>query len=248
MLQALADRLAEALAEYTALLLTERKYGKDNMKRFLKDELDRYLNGRAGESKKENTFINCNRAYQWYNKGSLILYGLRDLIGDQALNTALREFRDSFALKEEPPFPGSDDLYAFIKKYTPDSLHYYLSDTWEKITLYDNRFINATVKEAGNGYYDVSITISSKKFYADSTGKESVATMNDYIDIGIFAAESKNKDGRKQTNPLYLQKHKLTPGIKTITIRVKGKPIKAGIDPYNKLIDRIPDDSTGDVD
>lgn len=243
-----SNLIAEALAEYTALLLTERKYGKDNMKRFLKDELDKYLNGRAGESKKENTFINCNRAYQWYNKGSLILYGLRDLIGDQALNTALREFRDSFALKEEPPFPGSDDLYAFIKKHTPDSLRYYLSDTWEKITLYDNRFVNATSKEAGNGYYDVSITISSKKFYADSTGKESVAAMNDYIDIGIFAAESKNKDGRKQTNPLYLQKHKLTPGIKTITIRVKGKPIKAGIDPYNKLIDRIPDDNTGDVD
>ncbi|HSK13612.1 MAG TPA: hypothetical protein VK907_10380, partial [Phnomibacter sp.] len=34
-----SNLISEALAEYTALLLTERKYGADNMKRFLKDEL-----------------------------------------------------------------------------------------------------------------------------------------------------------------------------------------------------------------
>src|SRR5690606_14472226 len=129
-----SNLLSEALAEYTALILTERTYGKDNMKRFLKDELDRYLSGRANEAKKENTFINCNRPYQWYQKGSLILYGLRDLVGDSVLNGALREFRDEFALKEEPPFAGSDDLYRYLQQCTPDSLKYYLTDTWEKIT------------------------------------------------------------------------------------------------------------------
>ena len=36
--------------------------------------------------------------------------------------------------------------------------------------------------------------------------------------------------------------------VKTITIHVKGEPIKAGTDPYNKLIDRNPEDNTGDVE
>ena len=31
------------------------------------------------------------------------------------------------------------------------------------------------------------------------------------------------------------------------TVRVKGKPVKAGIDPYNKLIDRVPDDNVVDL-
>ncbi|MEQ8238598.1 MAG: hypothetical protein RIA69_05255, partial [Cyclobacteriaceae bacterium] len=79
---------SEALAEFSALILSERKYGKQNMKRFLKDELDDYLRGRSREGKKENVFINCNRSYQWYNKGSLILYGLRDLIGEEAIDSA----------------------------------------------------------------------------------------------------------------------------------------------------------------
>ena len=243
-----SNLISEALAEYTALLLTERKYGKDNMKRFLKDELDAYLNGRANEAKKENVFINCNRPYQWYNKGSLVLYGLRDLIGDSTLNKALHEFRDSFALKESGPFAGSNDLYSFLKKHTPDSLHYYLTDTWEKITLYENKMIKSTAKPAGKDAYDVTLDFSSKKLYADSSGKESVAPMNDYIDIAVFGEETKDKNGRKMINPLYIQKYKLTAGQRKITLHVKGKPLKAGIDPYNKLIDRIPDDNMSDVD
>ena len=243
-----SNLISEALAEYTALMLTQKKYGKDNMKRFLKDELDQYLDGRANESKKENTFINCNRAYEWYNKGSLILYGLQDLMGEKNLNTALHSFRDSFALKENPPFPGSDDLFAFIEKYTPDSVKYYLEDTWKKITLYDNKVISSKAVSAGKDLYDVTLTFNSNKFYADSTGKETVAKMNDYIDIGIFGDDTVDKKGRKQVNPLYLQKYKLNAGTRTVTIRVKGKPVKAGIDPYNKLIDRIPDDNTKEVD
>ena len=243
-----SNLISESLAEYTALILTERAYGRDNMKRFLKDELDGYLTGRARESKKENTYINCNRPYEWYQKGSLILYGLRDLIGDKALNGALHAFRDSFALKETPPFPGSDDLYAFIKKNTPDSFKYYLTDTWEKITLYDNKYQKATAKKVGKDEYDVTMQVSTNKFYADSLGKETIAKMNDYIDIGIFAEETKDKNGRKQTNPLLMQKVKLMAGSKSFVFRVKGKPKKAGIDPYNKLIDRVPDDNVGDVD
>jgi hypothetical protein len=243
-----SNLISEALAEYTALILTERKYGKDNMKRFLKDELDRYLSGRANEAKKENTFINCNRPYQWYNKGSLVLYGLRDLIGDSTLNKALHEFRDSFALKENPPFAGSGDLYSFIKKHTPDSLHYYLIDTWEKITLYENKLVKATAKPAGKDEYDVTLNVVAKKLYADSSGKETIAPMNDYVDIAIFGAETKDKEGRKQINPIYLKKYKLQAGERKLTLHVKGKPVKAGIDPYNKLIDRISDDNLGDVD
>lgn len=243
-----SNLISEALAEYTALLLTERKYGKDNMKRFLKQELDQYLNGRANESKKENVFINCNRAYQWYQKGSMVFYGLRDLIGNENVNNALHEFRDSFALKTEPPYAGSNDLYRFIEKHTPDSARYFLEDTWLKIALYENKFISAKVKDAKNGQYDVTLKVAVKKNYADSTGKETAAPMNDYVNIGIFGPETTDKDGRRQTNPLYLQKHKLKQGEHTLTIRVKGKPETAGVDPYNILIDRIPDDNTGKIE
>ncbi len=70
--------------------------------------------------------------------------------------------------------------------------------------------------------------------------------MDDYIDIGIFAANTNNKEGRSQTNPLYLEKYKLAAGPHTICVIVKGKPAVAGIDPYAKLIDRQPNDNMKD--
>lgn len=244
-----SNLISEALAEFSALILSERKYGKDNMKRFLKDELDDYLRGRSNESKKENVFINCNRPYQWYNKGSLILYGLRDLIGAEAMDSALFAFNQEFGLKQVPPFPGSYDLYRHLDQVTPDSIKYYLDDTWNKITLYDNRTESITSKKLAENEYEITLNISSQKLYADETGREENAKYEgDYIDIGVFAAEDKDENGRTRTNPLYVQKHKIKPGQSTITVKVKGTPVKAGIDPYNKLIDRIPDDNTKDVE
>ncbi|KPQ19403.1 MAG: Aminopeptidase N [Algoriphagus marincola HL-49] len=244
-----SNLISEALAEFSALILTERRYGKDNMKRFLKSELDNYLRGRSNESKKENVFINCNRAYQWYYKGSLILYGLRDLIGPEAMDSALYKFNQDFGLRQEPPFPGSSDLYNYLAEATPDSLMYYLDDTWNKITLYDNRAEEVTATKVAEGEYDITLNIRSQKLYADETGRESDAEYEaDYIDIGIFAEDDTDENGRTRVNPLYIQKHKIKPGQSTITVRVKGEPAKAGIDPYNKLIDRIPDDNTVTVE
>lgn len=244
-----SNLISEALAEYSALILTERAYGRDNMKRFLKDELDRYLSGRSGESKKENAFINADSGYIWYQKGALVLYALRDYIGDDKMDAALKDFVAEFGLKETPPFAGSSDLLRHLTKYTPDSMHYFLDDTWHKITLYENKAKEAKAEKVGDDDYLVTFTLNSQKVYADSLGRETPAVYEgDFVDVGVFAAEDKDENGRNRTNPLYIQKHKIKPGETTLQIRVKGGvPTKAGIDPYNKLVDRIPDDNVLNV-
>ncbi|PRY90700.1 ABC transporter permease/M1 family aminopeptidase [Mongoliibacter ruber] len=244
-----SNLISEALAEYSALILTEKAYGRDNMKRFLKQELDSYLSGRSNESKKENVFINADRGYIWYQKGALVLYALRDYIGDAAMDAALKNFVDEFGLKETPPFAGSSDLLRHLTHHTPDSMHYFLDDTWNKITLYENKAQEAKAENLGDNEYLVTLTVNSRKVYADSLGRESPADYEgDYIDIGIFAREDKDENGRNRTNPLYLQKHKIVAGETILKIKVKGEaPVKAGIDPYNKLIDRIPEDNIVNV-
>ena len=72
--------------------------------------------------------------------------------------------------------------------------------------------------------------------------------MNDYIDIGIFGANMKDKDGRTVANPLYLKKYKFTYGPHSVSVIVKGKPLNAAIDPYGKLIDRQPNDNIKDLE
>ncbi len=132
---------------------------------------------------------------------------------------------------------------------TPDSLQYYLEDTWHKITLYENKTETVSATLQPDSTYLVKLDIQTAKLYADSLGMEMPANYEgDYIDIGIFAADDTDKNGRTRTNPIYLKKHKLAAGAHTLEIRVDELPAKAGIDPYNKLIDRIPDDNLISVD
>jgi len=45
--------LDETLAEYSAFMVLKKRFGADQMRRFLKYEMDQYLRGRALEQKKE---------------------------------------------------------------------------------------------------------------------------------------------------------------------------------------------------
>jgi hypothetical protein len=161
------------------------------------------------------------------------------------MNIALKEFHDRFAFRDKPPFAGSPDLLGILKKHVPDSIQYYLSDSWEKITIYNNKMIKATSAPTGNqNEFKVHLEFDINKSYIDSVGDEKPAgIMNDYIDIGIFSDDTKTSEGSTKLNPLYFKKHKFSAGRQVIDIIVKGKPVRAGIDPYSKLIDANGDDN-----
>jgi ABC-2 type transport system permease protein len=240
-----ANQISESMAEYSALMVLKNKYGKDVMQNFLKYALEQYQQGRGFESKAEETLLdNETGSYIWYQKGSLVLYALQDYIGEDKLNAAFKAYAEKAAMREKPPFTTTDEWYSYIKGATPDSLKYFVEDCFEKLTLYENKVKKAEYTDLGNGQTKVKLTVEVKKLYYDKKGNQTgEGKGKDLIDIGIFAADGKNAKGMKQKTPLYLQKHWLTAGEHVIELTVKGTPEKAGIDPYNKLIDRIADDN-----
>jgi ABC-2 type transport system permease protein len=62
-------------------------------------------------------------------------------------------------------------------------------------------------------------------------------SLNNYIEIGVFKGK---KDEEKL---LYLKKERLTQEQSSFEIIVDEMPTRAGIDSYNKLVDRIADDN-----
>lgn len=240
-----ANNIAEALAEYSSHMVLHHTYGPDVMQSRLKYALDQYLGGRAYESKAERPLMdNDAGAYIWYGKGTLTFYALQDMIGEKAVNAALREYANATAFRQSAPHTTTDEWYAAIERHTPDSLKYFLSDALQKIALYENRVKKVESKKLGNDRYQVTMTVDTRKLYYDKKGAESSkGTAPDYVEIGIFTDDSKNGQGMTQKTPLLLTKRKLAPGEHKLTFTVKGKPVKAGIDPYNKLIDRVSDDN-----
>jgi hypothetical protein len=106
---------------------------------------------------------------------------------------------------------------------------------------YDNKAVSATSQKTADGKYKVTLEVQARKVQADGNGVETPMPIDDYIEIGVFSGK---KDEEK---PLYLKKEKISEEHKTYVITVDEQPTLAGIDPYNKLIDRNADDNLIDV-
>ncbi|MES2592754.1 MAG: M1 family aminopeptidase [Bacteroidota bacterium] len=234
--------MSETMSQYSALMVMEKEFGKKAMKKFLKYEMSQYLKGRASEGKKERPLMLVeNQQYIHYNKGSIVMYALRDYIGEDTLNAALAKYIKKVAY-QEPPYTNSIEFLNYITAATPDSLKYIITDMFATITLYENKTSKCSYTKTKDGKYLVKVSIESKKMKADSIGKLKDIVVNDWIDIGIFGSEQVN--GKKEETELYLQKRMINKEKMEFEIIVNEEPEKVGIDPYNKLIDRTPDNNT----
>jgi ABC-2 type transport system permease protein len=252
-----SNMMSETLAQYSAYVLMQKKYGKDYMHKVLRHFLDRYLRGRAGELRHEPPLALVQREpYVWYDKGGQIMYTLADYIGEEKVDLALHNFLmqyryanadnqvdavDSSRNSVDQPYPDTRMLVEALRAQTPPELQYLIDDGFNRIVLYDNKTISATSQKMDGGKYKVTLNVQARKVQADGNGVESPMPMADYIDIGVFSGP------RNEEKPLSLKREKLTQERQTFTVIVDREPTRAGIDPYNKLIDRISDDNMIDV-
>jgi aminopeptidase N len=72
-------------------MVMKHMYGEDQIRKFLKYELDRYLRARGGEPVEEQPLYRVeNQGYIHYRKGSLVMYRLQREMGEDTVNRALR--------------------------------------------------------------------------------------------------------------------------------------------------------------
>jgi aminopeptidase N len=193
------------------------------------------LSGRSGELEKELPLYKVeNQSYIHYGKGSVILYALQDYIGEDKVNLAMREFLEEH--KYKTPYPTSLDFLSYLEPKVPDSLNYLIEDWFKEITLYDNRLIEAIASPLENGKYEIAFEIEARKVKADSLGAETVAQLNEWVDVGVFADED-------EKILMHQKRILLTSEKTTYRMEVDSLPVKAAIDPRHILIDRIYSDN-----
>lgn len=221
---------SEGLAQYTALMLLKHHLPQAEIAKYLKYELDSYLQGRASEDKQENPLYETDRqGYIHYRKASLSYYALQDYIGEDRVNAALRKLIANYGDTDQ--YPIADTLVAYLREQTPDSMLHVVDDLFTRITLFENRVIDPTAEKVDDGYR-ITIPVQTVKYYADSAGNEQATPIKDYIEIGVFAQKGDKEE------LVYLQRHKFTAEGDTIVVSTKEKPVRAGIDPLYKLVDR----------
>jgi ABC-2 type transport system permease protein len=173
------------------------------------------------------------------------MYRLQDELGEAAVNAALRHLLKDYAFKGAP-YPTTRDFLADLRAEARPDQQQLITDLFEKITLYDLRAVHASSKKRPDGRYDVALEVTGKKLYATGQGKESEAPMDEAFDVGLFTREPGKPDFAAKD--VILLKHlKVRSGRQVFRFVVDRAPRFAGVDPYNKAIDRNSDDNVTPV-
>jgi aminopeptidase N len=237
--------LSESFAQYSALLVMEKLYGREHIRKFLKYNLDDYLRNRGVEVVEELPLDRVeNQGYIHYRKGAVVMYWLKELVGEEAVDRALGRFLAAYAFKPAP-YPSTTDFLALLREEAPGH-ELAIHDLFERITLYDMKAHDATAHRRADGRYEVRFTVEGKKFYANGSGKEKEVALDESFDAGAFTVEP-GKKGYTRDSVLKLERVSVKSGKHTLTLVLDKLPKVVGIDPFNERIDRNSDDNLTSV-
>ncbi|MEP1742806.1 MAG: M1 family aminopeptidase [Kangiellaceae bacterium] len=227
----------ESFSQYAALMVMEKTFGKIKVKKFLEFELERYLTGRAKDHRGENPLARvASQKYIHYGKGALVLYALKQKIGEEKLNDIFKQFFQQRAFSSKP-YATSLDFIALLKNNIEERYHPLVVDLFEKITLYDLEIIDALVTPLKDGRFQVTVDVKTRKLYADKFGEETVQPFDDEIEFGLFSA-SPSSDKFSEQHILQMETVKISSEKTQLKMIVTERPKFVAIDPFFHFIER----------
>ena len=237
--------LSETIAQYSAQMVLKRLRGRDHMRRYMRYELDRYLDGRAGGRDEPPLARVTGQDYVTYRKGALAMFLLQERLGEAAVNRALQSLLEKYRFKGAP-YPRSLDLVAALRAEAATAEDQALiTDLFERITLYDLKVDAPSAVRRADGRWDVSVPVVARKFYADE-GAETAAPLAERIEVGLFTAEP-GRDAFDESQVVLLERRPIASGRQMLRFVTDRKPAFAGVDPYHYYVDRDAADNVVEV-
>lgn len=219
--------LSESTTDYFTYKMYQKQFGEAEGLRWLKLQRSRYLDGRTNSQEEEPPLMLVDeQRHIFYGKGTMAFNTLGHYLGEDKLNSVMRDFLIDYKFKGAP-YPTSLELVRRLKEKTPDSLQYIIKDMFETVTFYDAKIVNAESYMIEEGY-QIKLDAAISKYRNSKDGK-SYLPLSDYIEIGVYD---------ENDVLIYSEKHKVTTSECNISIQVKDKPYKIVIDSNFLLIEK----------
>ena len=226
-----ASAIVESLTKYGELMVMRRAFGPEMVRDSLVFELDRYLAGRADSLPPEPSLDRVgDEDHIYYGKGALVLHAIADLVGEEAVNRALRGFYE--AKSGAGRAAVASDLVARLRAAAPPELAPLVAQWTSEVVLYDVGLESVVASQRGDGRWNVSLRVRAEKTRVDEKGAESTLPMREPVTIAIHGA------GEGYGKLLESSKRELKNGLNEISFLVSEEPSRAIVDPAICLIDR----------
>jgi ABC-2 type transport system permease protein len=236
--------LSEGLTENAAMTAYENALGWQKARRVLEQRSIRsYLASRTVDRDKEPPLAKAEgQQYLDYNKASWVFWGLKQYMGKDKMQGAVRSFLQEYGYKG-PPYPTTRELVAALRAAAGPKWQQLITDYWDRITFWDLKFgDDISVKPNADGGFTVSFTaIVDKKIASEKDGKETSVTkiegesLDEWIEIGFYDKNPKKTLGDKW---LKLERVHITDPKTPLTFNLDKRPEFILLDPRRLLMER----------
>jgi ABC-2 type transport system permease protein len=233
-----AKMITESMAEFVSLKVLEKEYGKGKALEFLGKSMNTYLRKSNEDETQEVPLVyntGNDKAYIPYQKGMLALNAISHYLGEEKLNISLKKYLNQ-VYRQNAPYTTSLEMIDYIRKDTPDSLKYLISDLFESVTLYDNKILNAELKNSNANLLEIELFFEIKKIRKEQKIDANMP-LNDFVEIGFYSADNEKL-------PKEIRRIRVTKTNNSKTFSISFMPVKITIDPYYLIIDKNRNDNT----
>ncbi|WP_295128851.1 M1 family aminopeptidase [uncultured Chitinophaga sp.] len=211
--------LTESLAQYTEAMVLEKRFGKDKVGKHLLTDNQLYFGMRtADELPLAYTY---NQAYVHYQKGTVVMYALKEAFGEDTLNGVLRQLLAQHAYPHIKANP--DALVQMLTAKANPWQQKVVHEELQRVIIYSAGARLLSCKPVGGQQFKATIALSVRKRDI-RTGKELVP--DDNLEIALYAGGER----------CYLKKHQVT-STETVLDLVLSRSVDAvEIDPYGYIL------------
>jgi len=229
-----ASMFTEGFAKYAEAVIMEKEYGMKAIRQLSKTANRTYFSGRSYASEKEPALYRTEgQGYLAYGKNYTSMLALRELIGEDMLNSVIKKMIDNH--KEDVALSVTSlEFLNELYQVTSEENHKVIDDWFKRVIIYDVSIKNASVKKLEDNTYEVIISIDANRFETNEIGEEKPIGINEFIQIGLF---TKHPDNIASKGIILLKKYQINKKENTIKIIVNEVPKYVSIDPLGSRLD-----------
>ena len=222
--------LTESLAKYTESVLLEKKYGKMYLRNYLRDDNNLYFIFRNPNEKELPLAKTYGQNHVHYQKGGLVMYAMKELLGEKLVNKKLAEL---IAKHRNPNRKAvTQDLIVALLKEAPANQRQFINESFNQVVDYKIELTVLESKLLPNGKCSVNLQVNVGK---NKQGDEKLLATDMDIDIAFY--DQHQLALNSNSKPFYLQKHRFNQRKTNLKIIVDHKPQTIAIDPFGYLLD-----------
>jgi len=262
--------LSEGLTENAAMTAYENTYGWQKARRVLEQRTVRaYLTGRTLDSSNEPPLATAGGTQQYiiYSKASWVFWGLKQYIGEDNMQGAIRAFLNEYG-GTGSPYPTTLELIEYLRAAAGPDYQQLITDYFNRLTFWDMKFVidgedNISVTENEDGSFKATFTIDlDKRTASEKTGREvsileaeyekagddetkgelirEAEALNEWIEIGFY---DKDPDETFGDEWIKLERVHISAAKTTFSFDMETRPTHILLDPRRLLIERNVDDN-----